>query len=242
MKTEDKLAREAAERLLAPESPAFFDDLWEHVERDTRARARRRRRLGIAVVAAAAAVVAAAGVYAAPAIFPSGRGGVAVVDRTYSCRVQDRGAVPAFDLEASVALPPAPSQKLPRRAFLQLTTVVKKLDKQFNLPTIDFPDPKSGLRVDRSVCRPSARHVPLRPAGLAAGETVTPDFVGSFLERCVTARRALVHLHLVQSGGVPTRALLAVRNDDAKNRPIAFVKWSPSKITPYFAASCVSLR
>jgi hypothetical protein len=37
---------------------------------------------------------------------------------------------------------------------------------------------------------------------------------------------------------VPAHALLAVRNTDAKRRPLAFYEWTPSKVTAYSAASC----
>ncbi|MGH3056363.1 MAG: hypothetical protein ACRDL7_15420, partial [Gaiellaceae bacterium] len=70
--------------------------------------------------------------------------------------------------------------------------------------------------------------------------TVTPTQFGHDNEQCGTAARVLFHLRLKSTAGAPTSALLAVRNDNAKRRPIAFYRWSPSKVSVYIGNSCVS--
>jgi hypothetical protein len=50
----------------------------------------------------------------------------------------------------------------------------------------------------------------------------------------------LVRLRLTTTNQIPSHALLAVRNDDAKRRPIAFYNWSPKKLSLYTANSCTS--
>jgi hypothetical protein len=162
-----------------------------------------------------------------------------VVDRTYSCKVRPQHYV---DLNTSVTLPP--TQNVARPANLNLFTV-KKTFKQngydFNLPQVFFQAAKaSSLKIDRPTCRPSSRKVALKPSGIRLTDTVTPEYLGFFDERCVTAKRVLVHVRITASGGVPASALMAVRNDNENRRPIQFVDWKPRKIKGYFGKSCVS--
>jgi ABC-type proline/glycine betaine transport system substrate-binding protein len=37
----------------------------------------------------------------------------------------------------------------------------------------------------------------------------------------------------------PENALVALRNDSDKNKPVAFYRWSPSKIVGYLGKTCV---
>jgi hypothetical protein len=39
--------------------------------------------------------------------------------------------------------------------------------------------------------------------------------------------------------GKPERALVALRNDSQKSKPVAFYRWSPSKIVAYLGKTCV---
>ena len=52
----------------------------------------------------------------------------------------------------------------------------------------------------------------------------------------------LVRLLLKKKAGIPTHALLAVRNTDTKTRPLAFYDWTPGKVTAYSAASCTQTQ
>jgi hypothetical protein len=191
---------------------------------------KRLRGVGVVTVVAAIAVAAAVSAHAAP---------TSVVDRTYSCKVRPQHYV---DLNTSVTLPPA--QNAQRPANLNLFTVKKTFNSNgftFNLPQVLVQAAKNGLKIDRQTCRPSPRKVPLKPAGLPPrAQTVTPAYLGSIDERCGTAKRVLVHLRLTLSGGVPTAALVAVRNDTQTRRPVEFLNWKPRKIKGYFAKSCVS--
>jgi len=88
---------------------------------------------------------------------------------------------------------------------------------------------------------PCAEEIPLKPKGLHGPVTATPTMTDHIGESCgPTSARVLVHLRLKTTAGTPTHALLAVRNDNAKHRPIVFFNWSPSKISAYTAKSCVS--
>ena len=47
---------------------------------------------------------------------------------------------------------------------------------------------------------------------------------------------------LTNKAGVPTHALLAVRNADANKRPLAFYDWTSGKVTAYSAVSCTQTQ
>jgi hypothetical protein len=191
-----------------------------------------RRGVGVAIVAAAVTVAAAASVSAAPASSKQ------VVDRTYSCKVRPARYI---DLESSVTLPPENGQ--PRPGQVRVTTVKKGIQRNgitFYVPQVFFEEKKDSLDVDRSACRRSSRRVPLKTTGLPTpGETATPTHTGSVNGRCSTTKRVLVHLKVTMQNGKPEKALLAVRNDSEKSKPVAFYRWSPSKIVAYLGKTCV---
>jgi hypothetical protein len=190
----------------------------------------RLRTVGVVTVIAATAVTAVVSAHAAP---------TSAVDRTYSCKVRPQRYI---DLNTSVTLPP--KQSVQRPANLNLFTV-KKTFKQngydFNLPQVFFEAAKgTNPKIDRPTCRPSSRKVALKPSGLRLTDTVTRQYLGFFDQRCVTAKRVLVHVRLTLSGGVPVAGLVAVRDDNRTRRPVEFLDWKPRKIKGYFGKSCVS--
>lgn len=183
----------------------------------------------IVVVAAAIAVVAAASAYAAAASSTQARAGTRVVDMTYSCLSWRQHP---FFFGMQVRLPPG-GQDPAGPGMASLTTAN---DHAYQ---VVFRDVKNGLKIDKSVCRSSSSRVSLKPAGLARDQTVTRNFMGHIDGTCPTrAQRVLVHFRITMAGSTPEQALLAVRKDDAKRRPLAFFKWSPRKITDYLAGSC----
>ena len=192
----------------------------------------RLRGVGAVTAVAAVAVTAVVSAQAAP---------TSVVDRTYSCKVRPQHYI---DLNTSVTLPP--TQDAPQRpANLNLFTVKKTFKEngfKFNLPQVFFQAAKGrNPKIDTPICRRSSRKAALEPTGLPShAETVTPQYLGLFDERCVTAKRVLVHLRITLSGGVPVSALVAVRNDNETRRPLEFLNWKPRKIKGYFGKSCVS--
>jgi hypothetical protein len=192
----------------------------------------RRRWLRVAVVVVAVTVTVVSNVGAAPA------SSTRVVDRTYSCKVRPARYI---DLESSVTLPPENGQ--PRPGQVRVTTVKKGIQRNgitFYVPQVFFEEKKDSLDVDRSTCRRSSRRVPLKTTGLPTpGETATPTHTGSVNGRCSTTKRVLVHLKVTMTNGKPEKALLAVRNDNEKSKPIVFYRWSPSKIVGYLGNSCV---
>ena len=187
------------------------------------------RRILIATAAVAAAVGASA--YAAPASVTMVHAGGQVVDRTYSCRNAPHRV---FFFGTQVRLPPG-GQVAAGPAMASVTTAANHAFQ------VVFKDVKNSLRVDRSVCRPSLRRVALKPSGLARDQTVTPSYAGHSSGKCPThTKRLLVRFRIAMSRGTPERAVLAVRQDRAKGRPLAFLNWSPRKITDYVAESCTT--
>jgi hypothetical protein len=185
----------------------------------------------ISVVVGAAAVAASASAFAAPAGATRADASTQVVDKTYSCLAKPRRL---FFVGAQVRLPPG--GQVP--AGPAMATVSTANDHRFQ---VVFKDVKNSLKVDRSICRPSPRRLPLKPAGLSLDQTVTRNLVGHMTGKCpVRTKRVLVHFRVSLTGGIPTRASLAVRRDSAKGKPLAFLRWSPRKISDYLAESCTT--
>lgn len=185
----------------------------------------------IVLATAAVAVAVSTSAYAAPAGVTRAHAGGQAVDRTYSCRNAPHRV---FFFGTQVRLPPG-GQVAAGPAMASVTTAA---DHAFQ---VVFKDVKNSLRVDKSVCRPSSRRVALKPSGLAKDQTVTPSYAGHSSGKCPThAKRVLVHFRIAMTGGAPERALLAVRQDRAKGRPLAFFNWSPRKVTDYLAKSCTT--
>jgi hypothetical protein len=161
-----------------------------------------------------------------------------VVDRTYSCKVRPAHYI---DLESSVTLPPENGR--PRPGQVRVTTVKKGIQRNgltFFVPQVFFEEEKDSFDVDSAACHRSSRRIPLKTTGLPTpGETATPTHTGSVNGRCSTTKRLLVHLKLTITDGKPEKALFAIRNDKAKSKPIAFYRWSPSKIVGYLGNVCV---
>jgi hypothetical protein len=59
-------------------------------------------------------------------------------------------------------------------------------------------------------------------------------------ERCTTTAWVLVRLRVKVTTGTPTHALLAIRNDNVKHRPIAFYNWSRREVRVYTGNGCVT--
>ncbi len=160
------------------------------------------------------------------------------MDPTYSCKVRPARYI---DLESSVTLPPENGQ--PRPGQVRVTTVKKGIQRNgitFYVPQVFFEEKKDSFDVDRSACHRSSRRVPLKSAGLPTpAETATPSHTGSINGRCSTAKRVLVHLKLTMQNGKPEQAQVALRNDSEKSKPVAFYRWSPSKVVAYLGKTCV---
>ena len=226
-------------RLAAPQPrPGFHDELWERVEAAERAATRRWRRTSIALAVVAVSAVAAATALAAT-LTSSQR--ASVIDETLSCATTLQGQRPLIWVQAHVK-----TRQIPVAGFDVETTpggnsVVAGAPNAVT-QQLAVAAAKDGFGVDDVTCAPSHRRVQLAAAGLPASTTITTTFIGSFWESCAIADRAradraLLHVHVTLADGVPTRAQLAVRNE-ATNKPIAYVVWTPTRVSSFFAQAC----
>ena len=100
---------------------------------------------------------------------------------------------------------------------------------------------QNSLRIDTGACHRVKKQIPLKPKGLPTPPvTVTPTLRGYDNEQCDTTGRVLVRLQLKSTHHIPTHALMAVRNDNAKSRPIAFYNWNANKVNLYLGKTCVT--
>lgn len=200
------------------------------------------RRPGIWIVGLLAVVfgAAAVGVHASSAAPTRATIGRVTLDRTYSCRVRKQHFI---NVGASVTLPPVQNQ--PQPGLISVTTVQKTIKQKsgvtVSVAQLGFSTKKNSLKVDTSTCRRVKQRIPLRSKGLPGPPiTVTPTLFGHDFEQCGTAARVLIRLQLKTTAGVPTQALLAIRNANTRHRPIVFYDWSTRKFNVYTANSCRS--
>jgi hypothetical protein len=199
-----------------------------------------RRSLGIWIVGLTAAALGAAavGTHASAAAPTRAAAAASTIDKTYSCKVRRH----SVDLYASVDLPAAQGQPA-SPGFLGLTTGVRTREQngvQTTVAQVSLSSKKNSLRIDTKSCQRVKRKIPLKPRGLPTPpNTVTPTLFGHDSERCGSTARVLFRLRVTTSNHTPTHALFAVRDDSTKRRPIAFYRWSPSKVSAYPGQSCV---
>lgn len=241
-KLEDE-TREALRRLsVPPERPRFFEELRVRLQEHDRAAARRWRLTAIGAAAIAVVAVAAASVLAASSGGPSTSGKTTVVDRTISCQVAPTRQVyvdawvtrhvgaeqnnPARDLPALVGVATWPRYAKPNDTRSAIVG-------QFG-----FNAANKGLVVDGVRCRTSHERVPLRPGDLPANGTATASFKGGIGQLCPAAGRVLVHYRVNQTGGIPQRAQVAIRDDDKRLTPLAYIDWTPKRVTTFTPNSC----
>lgn len=241
-KLEDE-TKEALRRLSVPaERPRFFDELRGRMLEHDRAAARRWRLTSLALGAAAAAALAAASVLAATSGHSVASGKTTVVDRTISCRV---AATHQVYVDALVTIHQAAEQNNPAYVFPANVGVAtwpryaKPNDTQSAiLGQFGFKATKKGVTVDRLRCKTSAKRVPLRAAGLPSNGTNTESFKGGIRQLCPARPRVLIHYHVTEAGGLPQKAQVAVRNDNARRTPIAYIDWTAKRVTSFTPISC----
>jgi hypothetical protein len=197
------------------------------------------RRHGISIFGLLATIVAA-GVAVQASFAASNRAAssASTIDATYSCSVSSQHNVVLY---GGVTLPPANGQAQP--GVFAVTTGTKSVTKNGTTTTksqIGFSARKNSLKIDKSSCQRVNKKIALTRKGLSGPPTTaTPHLYGHVNMSCGTAAKVLVRFRLTLEAGAPTQALVAMRNENAKNRPVAFYAWSPRKITAYTANNCV---
>jgi hypothetical protein len=159
---------------------------------------------------------------------------------TYSCLVSQEHSVNVY---GSVTLPPQDGRKQP--GLLTLTTGTKTVTKNGVTTTVSqigLGARKHSLQLDESSCTRVKHQIPLKSKGLHSPTTATKNLFGHISVQCGTSPHVLVHLMFKTKAGIPTHALLAVRNGNSKRRPLAFYNWTPDKVVVYSAASCSQVQ
>jgi hypothetical protein len=158
---------------------------------------------------------------------------VATSDVTYSCAVTLGRRPHYIDVVANAKTPKG------EPAFALVYTALTPSGKTF-VPQIMFNSSTKALAGDSKLCHRSKSIVPLRSTGLSPGGTVTVHFGGILNQRCVTSARALIRVQIHRNGaGLPSRAELAVASASPKTAPVAFVNWTPTRVTYSLAKQCV---
>jgi hypothetical protein len=239
--------KDALRRLsVPPERPRFFDELRNRMQEHDRASARRWRLTAIAAAAVAISVVAAASVLGAQTLRSSATGKTTVVDRTIACRVAPTHAV---YVSGSVDIHASADHNNPARFYPGVASVT-------TWPRYATPnDPRSailgqftlngsekGITVDPLRCRTSRNSVALLPAGLPSNGTDTASFLGGIQRVCDGAGRVLVHYRVTEVDGVPQQAHVAVRDDNRRAKPLAYIDWTTKRVTTYTPAACLPYR
>jgi hypothetical protein len=234
--------RDALRRLSVPaERPRFFEELRSRMQEHDRVSARRWRLTSMAAAAVTVSAVAAASVLAAQTLHSSATEKTAVVDRTISCQVAPTHAV---YVAASVEIHVIASLTNPARvipAVVGVTTwprYATPSDRSVILGQLNFSAAVKGLTVDPLRCRTSRKSVALRPAGLPSNGTHTASFLGGTYRVCRGASRVLVRYRVTEVGGLPQKAQVAVRNEDRRAKPLAYIDWTTKRVTTYTLAGC----
>jgi hypothetical protein len=205
--------------LTAPSAhDGFRDELWQRIEKDERTRRRRRRALGLLAAGAALAALSAAGVLA----LGSESGGV--VDRTLRCPVPEQGGVNVFNLFARV------KGQEPAAVGIDAGPLLSPLAAAGSFY-------KDGSVFDHTACAPT-RSIPATRSGIPLADTFRGAQGAGGTRECWVATTITVRLRVkIARGGVPTSAQLAVRSG-ARQRPVAFVDWTPTLIHVYVTPAC----
>jgi hypothetical protein len=218
------------ERLVAPPAGQdFHTQLWERIGDGERA-SRRRRRTLIAVAAAAALLtVSAAGVFAYGQEQQP-------LDRTISCPVPEQGGVNVLYLTAHVKAPPVTygTKAVPRPA-VALVEAGDQVVTQLQYAGVTAV--RGGYLFDQTVCH-TAPAIPLTRAGLHAVGTYTGSKGDGADRECWLAPIVSIRMHVkLGRSGAPVAAKIAVRSG-AKLHPVAYIDWTPTRITAYVSPSC----
>jgi hypothetical protein len=221
--------------LVAPAPrPRFREELWERAQEQERSAARRWR-----LVAIAAVVVAAAAVSGAAGVLAHTEQAAVTVDRTIACPVPVQGGVPVFHLYAQARGKMMFRGKLQTSAAQTLVTVG---DNGVATRT-DYAAVTSfagGFSMDSRICRAAPR-ASFDCTGLKKDADYLPNQAGLgglFGARCFSGTAITIRLRARTSpSGAPVWARLVVRTGK-KQRAVAYVDWTPDKVTPYLSGDC----
>lgn len=224
-----------------PPPPDFRDRLWELAEERAHRRAWRWRVVALAATAAGAAAVSAATVLA----FGSGAAApTTTFDQTVRCTVPVVGGAPVFVLRAE------PDHSTAISGGSKMLFLAGQVDVVLDATGIGygqvfaagFTSVRNGWGpADKNLCKPAPR-IPLSHAGIpregvyVKGETGLNGGAGA---RCLSGATITVRVHATIVAGAATAGQVAVRSGKHL-RPMAFVDWTPKRLTTYLTSDCQS--
>lgn len=235
----DREIRAALEELpLPPEPPGFFDALWQAAEARERVAARRWRGISVVLAVATIAAGSAAGVLAVS----RSSGGTTTVDRTISCPVITQLDSGSIGFSAQVKEPPVSYNggtvtqpgEIGAGSGNQITYAGASSEMFANGKTI-----KAGYFFNTTPCK-SAPAIPLSRSGLPSLGVFSRAGNTELFESCSVAANSsvTVRLRVVLSGpDAPIAAQLAIRAGK-RQRPLAFINWTPTRFTALASAAC----
>ena len=165
-----------------------------------------------------------------------------LIDRTVACRVPVQAGVPIVTVKAApVSTFIATDGK---RGFLNALLFLDVGDRGFGggATLVGVANVRNGYAAPSADwCKPAAR-IPLAVSGIPA-EGVYRSYSQGLGQgqgaRCMSGATITVRLRATILNGVAVAAQLAIRTGK-KLRPIAFVDWTPKKVSTYLTDDCQS--
>ena len=206
-------------------------ELWERIDARERASRRRRRAFAAVAVAAALVTVSAAGVFAygeqttparPDAFVPGARAG------------RRERALPDGARQGAADGTTARSRSRARRSRSS-----RAANPVTQLQYVGVTSVQRRLSTSTRACATPRRAIPLARAGLPAGGRLhglrqARASTGSAGSR----RRSSIRMHVTLGrSGAPVAARIAIRSG-AKQHPVAYIDWTPTRITAYVSPSC----
>jgi hypothetical protein len=211
----------------APELSEHFDEqLWEAIERRQRQASSRWRLSAIILAIATVAAAYSASVFAL-------RQADRNLDRSVVCTVPIKGGIPVFQLSAStgVARANVNGALRPVPGLLWLGT-----DPSMQHALVAFQSAKAGYLLDQEACGNGPR-IALSPGPLGVYETFRKGDPGTLRVRCYSSSEIRIRAKAsFARSGVPLSVKLAVETV-TKPRLLAYVDWTPARISTYLARS-----
>jgi len=163
-------------------------------------------------------------------------GGVGVIDRTISCPVPVVGGVNKLNFYARTNGAPTHVGGKTEPNPGALGVVVGQSYGALGVQLVGISSAKAGYIVNHSECV-SAAAIQLGRAGLPSLGVFTAKGAGTTRE-CWIGSVATIRLHVTfGASGTPVAAELAVRSGQ-RRRPVAFVEWTPKRVSAFASASC----
>jgi hypothetical protein len=234
---DDERTREVVDQLrVQPESPRFFDEVWERTQRRESAELRRWKRTALVMTVIALGAAAAAGVLAATPNAASN-----TVDRTLICTNVAKAGLPVFEVSAIPTGDPPPADEngnlpKPPPGFRPERSLTLQTGDVYTL--LNFSTAAIGYQLDQRRCSVERKRPALSPGRLPASTPLHSGDSASFSKRCTDVAKIVVRIRIVSDTlGIPQTAQLVVVRARSR-KPLVYVGWSRHLVQGYAADRC----